>query len=128
MDRQPTILLVEDEHVLRTLVAAFLRQAGYLVSEAADGAAAIVAFRSRGPFDAVLLDLNLPDCSGVDVCRSVRDQEPDQPVIVASAAILPEHHNQLEGMGISGYLTKPYHPERLLERLQGLRMPAAVAV
>jgi DNA-binding response OmpR family regulator len=128
MDRQPTILLVEDEHVLRSLVAAFLRQAGYLVAEAADGAAAVLTFRGQGPFDAVLLDLNLPDCSGVDVCRSLREDEPDQPVIVASAAILPEHHHELAGMGISGYLTKPYHPDHLLERLQGLRMPAAVAL
>ena len=58
-----TILLVDDEQTLREVVAAALRDEGYRVAEAADGAAALEEFRAETP-DLVLLDLMLPDSSG----------------------------------------------------------------
>jgi DNA-binding response OmpR family regulator len=120
MDRPRTLLLVEDETFLRSLVAQFLRGEGFRVIEAADGRQAIETFPARGPFDLVLLDLNLPYVSGLEVCRRIRRWRPDQPVLIVSAAILPEHDRDLAVLGVAEQLTKPYHPEALLERIDRL--------
>ena len=112
-----SLLLVEDEHVLRGLVAQFLRGEGFRVVEAADGAEGVARFFDSGPFDLLLVDLNLPVFSGVEVCRRVRRQAPRQRVMICSAAILVDHERDLAGMGIRHYLTKPYHPEDLLTHI-----------
>jgi DNA-binding response OmpR family regulator len=113
--RAGKLLLVEDEHVLRGLIAQFLRGEGYEIVEAADGAEGVEFFAARGPFDLVLLDLNLPFLSGVDVCRSIKASQPRQPVIICSAAILDSHITDLRALGVERFLTKPYHPLDLLE-------------
>jgi DNA-binding response OmpR family regulator len=123
MDRHRTLLLVEDESFLRSLVAQFLRRAGFRVVEAADGRQAVELFQARGGFDLVLLDLNLPFLTGVEVCRRIRRHNPGQPVLIVSAAILPDHHQELVALGVGEQLTKPYHPEALLERIERLLPP-----
>ncbi len=115
--QQGTLLLVEDEHLLRNLVAQFLRGEGFAVTEAADGAEGIARFTDSGPFDLLLVDLNLPVFSGVEVCRQIRSQKPDQRVMICSAAIVGDHERDLAAMGIGHYLTKPYHPEDLLTHI-----------
>jgi DNA-binding response OmpR family regulator len=120
MDRPTRILLVEDEDHLRLLVAQFLEGRGFEVVAAADGPAGIARFADAGPFDLALLDLNLPGCSGVDVCRSIRAREPALPVLIVSAAVLTEHEWDLRALGVSSWLTKPYHPAALLERIESL--------
>lgn len=117
MERLGTVLLVEDEHVLRGLVAQFLRGAGFRVVEAADGPQAVERFASSGPFELVLLDLNLPGFFGDEVCRQIRLARPDQPVIICSAAITPELEDALRDLGVTHFLTKPYHPEALLAHI-----------
>ena len=114
---QGSLLLVEDEHLLRGLVAQFLRGEGYEVTEAADGAEGVARFADSGPFDLLLVDLNLPIFSGVEVCRQIREQKPDQRVMICSAAIVGDHERDLVAMGIEHYLTKPYHPDDLLAHI-----------
>ena len=63
----------------RTLVAHFLRNEGYQVVEAGDGPEGVLRFAESGPFDLVLLDLNLPVFSGVEVCRRIRCIRASQP-------------------------------------------------
>ena len=109
------LLLVEDEDQLRRLVAAFLRGSGFAVVEAGDGPEALDRIEREGPFELALVDLNLPHLSGVDVCRALRGRWPGHPVVICSAAVLREHENALRDLGIDRYLTKPYHPEALLE-------------
>jgi DNA-binding response OmpR family regulator len=116
-ERAGKLLLVEDEHVLRGLIAQFLRAEGYDVVEAADGSEGVEFFASRRPFDLVLLDLNLPILSGVDVCRSIKSQEPTQAVIICSAAILDSHISALLAMNVEHFLSKPYHPLDLLDMI-----------
>lgn len=111
------LLLVEDEEVLRSLVAQFLRNEGFRVVEAADGGAGVERFTDSGPFDLVLLDLNLPVFSGVEVCRRIKLARPEQRVMVCSAAILRDHENALEAMGVEHFLTKPYHPDELIAHI-----------
>jgi DNA-binding response OmpR family regulator len=115
--RRGKLLLVEDENLLRRLIAEFLRGEGFEVIEAPDGREGVGAFSSQGPFDLVLLDLNLPLLSGVDVCRRIRSQRPTQPVLICSAAILDSHITALHALKVDQFLTKPYHPRELLERI-----------
>src|SRR4051812_4580728 len=112
-NRLGNLLLVEDEHRLRSLVAQFLRNEGYDVIEACDGGEGVERYEDSGPFDLVLVDLNLPVFSGVEVCRRIRCSHPEQPMMVCSAAILGDHERALAAMGVDHYLTKPYHPADL---------------
>jgi DNA-binding response OmpR family regulator len=126
MQRQESLLIVEDEHTLRTLVAQFLRQAGYAVHEAGDGQEGVDRFRQVGPVGLVLLDLNLPRLGGVEVCQEIRRIDPSQPVLIVSGAILADHERALCELGVSDYLTKPYHPRALLNLVERLTRSFAV--
>ncbi len=112
------VLLVEDEAVLRGLIAQFLRGEGFETVEAGDGREGVDRYASLGPFDVVLLDLNLPVFSGVEVCRKIRHERPDQPVIICSAAILDSHVAALSVLHVDQFLSKPYHPAELLSRIK----------
>jgi CheY-like chemotaxis protein len=116
-NRLGKLLLVEDEHRLRGLVAQFLRGEGYQVFEAADGQEGVDQFTGSAPFDLVLVDLNLPVFSGVEVCRRIKSSRPDQRIMVCSAAILGDHERALAALGVNHYLTKPYHPEDLIAHI-----------
>lgn len=111
------LLLVEDEPVLRRLIADFLRGEGYDVIEAADGSEGATIYADQPYFDLVLLDLNLPYLSGVDVCRRIKAMRPSQPVLICSAAILEWHVMALHELKVDQFLTKPYHPLDLLDRI-----------
>ena len=119
MERRGSLLLVEDEDVLRMLVSQFLRSEGYEVSEAEDGGEGVRRYLEDGPFDLLLVDLNLPVFSGVEVCRKVKRRSPGQKVMICSAAIVrgargrPPRHS-----GVDHFLTKPYHPENLLAHIR----------
>jgi len=121
------LILVEDEAVLRTLVAQFLRRAGFDVVEAQDGPDGVARFAADGPFDLALLDLNLPGFSGVEVCRRILRDRPDQEVLICSAAVTPEYEQALRALGVDHFLTKPYHPESLLAHVQRALRPKAPA-
>jgi DNA-binding response OmpR family regulator len=118
MERRGSLLLVEDEAVLRMLVAQFLRSEGYQVCEAEDGGEGVRRFREDGPFDLLLVDLNLPVFSGVEVCRRIKLESPAQKVMICSAAIVREHEDALISLGVNHFLTKPYHPEHLLAHIR----------
>ena len=118
MERRGSLLLVEDEAVLRTLVAQFLRNEGYEVHEAEDGGEGVRQFLEDGPFELLLVDLKMPVLSGVEVCRRVKRTSPDQRIMVCSAAISREHEEALRGVGVDHFLTKPYHPESLLAHIR----------
>jgi DNA-binding response OmpR family regulator len=123
--RRGKLLLVEDEAVLRRLIAEFLRGEGFEVIEAADGPQGAALYAGHGPFDLVLLDLNLPMLSGVDVCRQIKALRPQQPVLICSAAILDWHVAALQDMNVDQFLTKPYHPLDLLDRIARTMGPGA---
>jgi DNA-binding response OmpR family regulator len=106
---------------LRRLIAEYLSGEGFDIIEAADGLQAASLYAGHRPFDLVLLDLNLPCLSGVDVCRRIKAMQPDQPVLICSAAILDWHVAELLELEVDQFLTKPYHPLDLLERI-GIQM------
>jgi DNA-binding response OmpR family regulator len=114
------LLLVEDETLLRGLVKEFLVLENFEVVAAEDGQAAVDAYEAHGPFDLVLLDLNLPVLPGVEACRRIKAINVHQPFLVCSAAILESHMSALEALGVTQSLGKPYHPVELVTRIRSI--------
>ena len=112
------ILAVDDDADLRNLVAYTLRQAGYLVVEAADGPAALTAFESERPA-LVVLDVTLPGLSGFEVCRRIREQA-RTPVVMLTVRGGEEDLVRGLDLGADDYLTKPFSPRTLLARVRAV--------
>ncbi len=113
------ILLVEDDEVLRGVMCASLADAGHRVDEAASLATARTLWQVQ-PFDAVLLDLNLPDGSGLSVLREARRRGDATPVLILSARDrASERINGLDA-GADDYLGKPFDLGEVEARLRAL--------
>ena len=113
------LLLVEDEPALRALLRAGLAEAGYAVDEADNGRDAL-HLGAHEPFDAVVLDLGLPQLDGLSVLRRWREQGRTMPVLILTAR--DGWHEKVAGIdaGADDYLAKPFHMEELLARLRAL--------
>ena len=112
------ILVVDDDLELSSLIGYALRQAGYLVVEAADGQAALEAFEREAPA-LVILDVNLPRLSGLEVCRRIR-QESKVPIMMLTVRNAEEDQVQALDLGADDYLTKPFSPRTLSARVRAL--------
>ncbi len=112
----PRILVVDDEAELRHALVRALAGHDYAVREAPDGAAAVREFSAFKP-DVVLLDLVLPDMTGVEVCREIGRLR-DTPIIVLS--VLGEERAKVDALdaGADDYLTKPFGMDELLARVR----------
>ncbi len=112
------VLLVDDDTRLAGMVSAYLDAAGFVIEKAASGKAAFDAL-ARARFDAVILDLMLPDCDGLDLCRRIRAQS-DVPVLMLTAR--GEETDCIVGLelGADDYLPKPFNPRELLARLRAV--------
>jgi two-component system, OmpR family, response regulator RegX3 len=122
------ILVVEDEESLADSVRYNLEREGFSVSVAADGRRALERFRADPP-SLVILDLMLPEMSGLDVCRTLRS-ESDVPIIVVTAK--DSEADKVSGLelGADDYVTKPFSMRELISRvranLRRVRTPVAV--
>jgi DNA-binding response OmpR family regulator len=116
------ILVVDDDLELANLIGYALRQAGYLVVEAGDGVAALEAFEREAPA-LVILDVNLPRLSGLEVCRQIRAGSPagtGTPIMMLTVRNAEEDQVQALDLGADDYLTKPFSPRTLLARVRAL--------
>lgn len=113
------ILLVEDEPQLRAQLRAGLQEAGYTVDEADNGRDAQFMGDTED-FDAVVLDLGLPQVDGLTVLKRWREAGRRMPVLILTAR--DSWHEKVAGIdaGADDYLTKPFHHEELLARLRAL--------
>jgi DNA-binding response OmpR family regulator len=113
------ILLVEDEQVLATVLKRGLEEHGYAVDLAGDGEEAL-AFASTEPYDLVVLDVMLPEVDGFTVCRRLRTDARNMPVLMLTA--LDSVENRVAGLdsGADDYLAKPFDPRELLARVRAL--------
>jgi two-component system phosphate regulon response regulator PhoB len=124
------ILVVDDEHDITALVAYHLAKAGYRVTTAASGPAALQAIEAQVP-DLVVLDLMLPGRSGYEVLEDLRRREETRDLGVILLTARKEEPDRIRGLasGADDYLTKPFSPEELVLRvgavLRRLRAPAA---
>ena len=113
------ILVVEDEPTLAAQLAEGVREAGYAVDVVHNGVDAHFMGDTE-PFDAVVLDLGLPQMDGITVLKKWRDAGRTMPVLILTAR--DNWHEKVAGIdaGADDYLTKPFHMEELLARLRAL--------
>ena len=118
----PVILIVDDQALERTALVGTLSQAGYQVVEAPDGRSALARIKEGG-IDLVVLDVNMPQMDGFEVCSLIRTQWAfDQlPVLFLSGNELPGAAAIGLNRGANDYVTKPFHKEELLARV-GLQL------
>ena len=116
----PRVLLVEDNEAIRGAFTILLQESGYDVLAAASGAEALEAADTRGPH-LILLDLGLPDMSGLEVARALRarDEHRDTPIIALTGRALETDEEACRAAGCTDYLTKPINTEQLLTVLEG---------
>lgn len=113
------VLVVDDEAVLAEMVSMALRYEGWNIATASDGSAAITAARTQRP-DVVVLDVMLPDMSGLDVLHKLREEHPQLPVLLLTAKDAVE--DRIAGLTAGGddYVTKPFSIEEVVLRLRAL--------
>ena len=113
------LLLVEDEPVAARLLAKGLRERAYAVDVAANGAAATASVGAND-YDAIVLDLGLPDVDGLDLCRALRAGGVTVPILMLTARdAMPTRIAGLDN-GADDYMTKPFDFDELLARLRAL--------
>ena len=120
-----TVLVVDDEPIVREVVVRYLTREGYRTLEAGDGAAARAAIERSEP-DLVVLDVMLPGTDGLDLCRWIRSTS-ELPVIMLTAR--GEEADRIVGLelGADDYVTKPFSPRELAARVRTILRRAAHA-
>jgi two-component system response regulator PhoP len=118
------LLVIEDETSLRRQLCEQLRAAGYVVDDAANGKDGLLHGREY-PIDLAVVDIGLPDLSGIEVIRAWRKQDKRFPVLILTAR--GRWQDKVEGLeaGADDYLVKPFYFEELLARVNALLRRAA---
>ena len=113
------VLLVEDEMLLRAQIDKFLRDADFVVDRASDGEEALY-YGKEYDYDAAVIDLGLPKLDGFEVIARLRTAGRDFPILILTAR--GDWQDKVTGLetGADDYLTKPFHMEELLARLNAL--------
>ena len=126
MSHPAKILAVDDEPALTDLMQYHLARAGYDVTTAANGWEALDAIKRSRP-DLILLDLMLPDLDGFGVCEILRRDPLTAiiPIIIVSAWASPDSRNLGLELGALDYLTKPFSPHDLVQRVNHLMQSRA---
>lgn len=124
-DDAPHILVVDDDQRIRDLLGNYLRENGFRVTTAEDGAAARARMQGL-TFDCVILDVMMPGDSGFVVAGDLRKNS-DIPILMLTARSEPEHRVLGLELGVDDYVAKPFEPRELLLRLQNILNRRAVA-
>ena len=116
--RGGTILLVEDEEDIATLVRTYLEKDGFRVIWAARGVEGLLALE-QNDIRLAILDLQLPDADGLDLCRAIRDRS-SLPIVIVTAR--DEEIDRITGLelGADDYITKPFSPRELVARVRAV--------
>ncbi|GHG83214.1 response regulator transcription factor [Comamonas sp. JC664] len=124
----PHVLIVDDERDLAELIDFNLRGSGFTTHVAHTGEAALAASRAQHP-DLVLLDLMLPDMSGIDVCRQLRASPPSRGVLIVMLTAKGEEPDRIRGfeVGADDYVVKPFSVRELVLRLKAILRRGAPA-
>jgi DNA-binding NarL/FixJ family response regulator len=120
-DNVTRIVLAEDNEVVRKGIKRFLNKASDIevVGEAEDGIGALQLVDQLLP-DLLLLDVEMPRLSGIEVARRLKDKKGKTRILVLSAYDDQEYIQEMLGIGVSGYLIKDEAPERILEAVRGV--------
>jgi two-component system, OmpR family, phosphate regulon response regulator PhoB len=118
----PLVLIVDDEKDLRSLLDFNLRKAGYRTVHAATGNEALARAASHHP-DLILLDLNLPDVPGTEVCRQLKSNPATEPIPIVMLTARSAEDDRVRGLelGAEDYVSKPFSVRELILRLEVVR-------
>lgn len=113
------LLIIEDEPNIREQLQQYLQQQGYAVDTAEDGKAGLF-MGTEYPFDLAIVDLGLPEISGIEVIQQLREQGRTFPILILTAR--GKWQDKVQGLeaGADDYLVKPFHNEELLARTRAL--------
>jgi two-component system response regulator PhoP len=113
------LLVIEDDAILRDTLAASLGDAGFAVEQAADGKEGLY-FALEYPIDLAIIDLGLPEVSGLDVIREVREKGKTYPILILTAR--DRWQDKVDGLsaGADDYVVKPFHFEEVSARVNAL--------
>jgi DNA-binding response OmpR family regulator len=112
------ILIIDDEPWVHDVVRAYLERDGFIVYSASDGRAGLDLAMTKRP-DLVVLDLMLPDLSGEEICRQLRERS-DVAILMLTAKSGEEERIAGLGLGADDYLTKPFSPRELVARVKAV--------
>ena len=117
------VLVVDDEEMIRRMIAKSAAREGYTVTEAGDGIEAIELCRT-GNFDVMIIDIMMPELDGFSACREIRKFS-SIPIIMLSAR--GEEYDKINGfeIGIDDYVVKPFSPKELMLRIEALMKRAS---
>lgn len=130
-DRPPTILVVEDESMVRDIIMRVLQRAGYRVLSAADGQQAIQAL-DQPEIDLIITDLYMPQMDGMELVLQLRQKHPTIPIIAMSGSLSEQNPDMLRSARLLGArmtLAKPFEMQELIaavSKLTGAPVPAIV--
>jgi DNA-binding NtrC family response regulator len=114
-----TILIIEDEELLKELLKASLVSKGYTILTAGDGVQGVKMYQSHQKEIAVVVsDVGLPLLNGQDVFREIRKINPEAKVILASGFIEPEAKSQMYRAGLKNFIQKPYLQDEVLQKIR----------
>jgi len=113
------VLIVEDEQEIADIIAFHLSDAGFTSTHAVDGIRGLTLALSQ-QWDLILLDLNLPRIDGLDICRQVRQCNPDTPIILVTARISEQERIKGLDCGADDYITKPFSVLELIARIRAI--------
>ncbi len=119
MTDKQKILVVEDEEALAFGIEFNLMQEGYSVTIAKDGKEAVELI-NKNNFDLFILDIMLPYLDGFEIAQYIREKDPQIPILILTARTKKEDKIKGLEIGVDDYLTKPFHLEELLLRIQGM--------
>jgi two-component system phosphate regulon response regulator OmpR len=117
-DDAPHVLIVDDDHKIRDLLARYLFTQGFRVTTAPDAETAQASLRGLD-FDIVLLDVMMPGISGLELAREIK-KERDIPICMLTARAEPEQRIEGLEIGVDDYVPKPFEPRELLLRLRNI--------
>jgi two-component system, OmpR family, phosphate regulon response regulator PhoB len=125
--RRPKVMLVEDEEAVRLLLRLTLEVGSIEIVEAEDGETALQRYLAERP-DVIFLDWALPGRSGLDVCRQIRDlpRNEETKIIMLTARTGDEQRAKGLAAGADDYISKPFSPELLLDKLREILGPRAL--
>jgi two-component system cell cycle sensor histidine kinase/response regulator CckA len=113
-----TVLVVDDEEMVRRVASAGLEGAGFTVLSATNGAEAVQAVQSNIAVSLVILDLTMPVMTGAQAIPLIKSSRPDLPIILSSGYSADEVYRRVSSLAISGFLQKPYNTVELLSKVR----------
>ena len=123
-----TILVIDDEELIRSSCSGILGRAGFSVRTAADGREGLSLFEEiAGDTRCVLLDLSMPYVRGNVVFARIRAINPEVPVIIMSGFCDEQTMREFSAAGVAGFVHKPFQPERLVRAVQEAQVPKVPA-